>query len=89
VSQTVAGLVALPAPTTNSETSRLNSTERTTFKVHARLVGYKIEFDPKANTGDHDFHIVIADLEDPTKTMVVEIPDPSAVVSVPLRSWMT
>lgn len=76
VSQTVAGLVAIAAPTGNSETSRLNSTEKTTFKVHARLVGYKIELDPKTNTGDHDFHIVIADIQDPSKTMVVEIPDP-------------
>jgi len=76
LSQTVAGLVALPTPTGNSEASRLNSTERTTFKVHARLVGYKIELDPKTNEGDHDFHIVIADIQDPTKTMVVEIPDP-------------
>jgi hypothetical protein len=76
VSQTLAGLVALPAPTGSSETSRLNPTERTTFKVHARLVGYKIEFEPRTNKGDHDFHIVIADIQDPTKTMVVEIPDP-------------
>lgn len=76
VEQTVGGLVAIAAPTGNSGTSRLNSTEKTTFKVHARLVGYKIELDPKTNTGDHDFHIVIADIQDPTKTMVVEIPDP-------------
>lgn len=76
VPQTVAGLVALPAPTGNSETSRLNATERTTFKVHARLVGYKIEFDSSANKGDRDFHIVIADIQDPTQTMVVEVPDP-------------
>src|SRR5579863_9434092 len=52
VPQTVAGLVAIQAPAGNSETARLNSTEETTFKIHARLVGYKIELDPKANTGD-------------------------------------
>jgi hypothetical protein len=76
VSATVADLVAIQAPAGNSETARLNSIEKTAFKVHARLVGYKMEWDPRANTGDHDFHIVIADMQDPSKTMVVEIPDP-------------
>ena len=76
VPATVSGLVALQAPAANSETARLNSTEKTTFKVHARLVGYKMEWDPTANNGDRDFHIVIADIKDSRKTMVVEIPDP-------------
>jgi len=43
--------------------------------VHARLVGYKIEYDPKTRTGDHDFHVVIQDMTGP-QTMIVEIPDP-------------
>jgi hypothetical protein len=78
--KTVADLNAVPAPTTSSQDTRLDATEKLTFKVHARLVGYKQEFDPtstKPNKGDRDFHIVIADLHDPTKTMVVEIPDPA------------
>src|SRR5262249_46031848 len=47
------------------------------YTVHARLVGYKIEFDPKKTTdpGDHDFHIVIANPSNPSETMIVEIPD--------------
>ncbi len=77
----MAQLTALPAPTTSSETQRLNATEKQTFSVKARLVGYKQEFDPAKITegkkpGDRDFHIVIADLQDSTKTMIVEIPDP-------------
>jgi len=69
VSKTVEALVALPAPQGNSETSRLNEVEETTFTVRARLVGYK-------HRTDKDFHIVIADLQNPTITMIVEIPDP-------------
>ncbi len=78
--KTVADLWAVAAPTTSSEDTRLNATEKQAFKFRARLVGYKKEFDPsspKANKGDQDFHIVIADLQDPSKTMVVEIPDPT------------
>jgi len=67
--KTVGDLVAVKAPNGNSETSRLNATKETTFQVRARLVGYKLET-------DRDFHIVIADLENPSQTMVVEIPDP-------------
>jgi hypothetical protein len=77
-SKTVADLYAVPAPTTSSEDTRLNATEKMAFTVRARLIGYKEEFDPNsasANKGDRDFHIVIADLQDPSKTMVVEIPD--------------
>jgi hypothetical protein len=70
VPTTVAGLVAVPSPDGNSETSRLNTTEETTFEVRGRLVGYKHET-------DGDYHIVIADLQDPSVTMVVEIPDPA------------
>lgn len=76
-SKTVADLWSLPAPTTSSENTRLNATEKQAFTIRARLVGYKKEFDPKTHKGDRDFHIVIADLQDPSKTMVVEIPDPT------------
>ena len=69
VSKTIGDLVALSAPNSSSETSRLDLTERTTFKVRARLLGYKHET-------DRDFHIVIADLVNPSQTMIVEIPDP-------------
>jgi hypothetical protein len=68
--KTVGDLAAVKAPNGNSETSRLDATEETTFKVQARLVGYKHET-------DGDFHIVIADLQNPSQTMIVEIPDPN------------
>ncbi len=71
---TVQQLYSMAAPT-NGEAR--NPSEDQTYVVHAKLVGYKIEFDP-TNTqdpGDHDFHIVIQDLNGP-QTMVVEIPDP-------------
>jgi len=79
VTKTVADLTGIAAPTQSSDNSRLNDTEKQVFKVHARLVGYKEEYDPtaKTNQGDHDFHIVIADLQNPTTTMIVEIPDPT------------
>jgi hypothetical protein len=69
---TVAALTSLKAPTTPA---KRNPDEQKTYHVRATLVGYKQEFDPGTGKGDHDFHIVIADLADPTKTMVVEIPD--------------
>ena len=81
VPKTVSDLVALPAPNSSSETSRPDPAERTSFKVRARLVGFRQEI-------DRDFHIVIADLEDPAKTMIVEIPDPdcSGVCASPKSS---
>ncbi len=72
---TVKQLYGFPAPT--SGLTR-NPSETHTYTVHARLVGYKIEFDAQANTGDHDFHIVIQDMNGP-ETMVVEIPDSHCV----------
>jgi hypothetical protein len=69
---TVKELYDMTAPT---EGATRNTSEKKTYTVHAKLVGYKIEFDKKNNTGDHDFHIVIQDMNGP-ETMVVEIPDP-------------
>lgn len=43
--------------------------ETKVYQVDAQIVGFKRE-------ADGDFHIVIADLRDPQKTMIVEIPDP-------------
>jgi len=48
---------------------RINGLEWRKFKVKAVLVGYKKEAD------DHDFHVVIADLNNPDETMIVEFPD--------------
>src|SRR6267378_2934901 len=40
-----------------------------TYKIRALLVGYKLE-------KDEDFHVVVADIENPSETMIVEIPSP-------------
>lgn len=64
---TVGWLVSQPAPAHLSQDSRIAPLELQTFSVHARLVGYKRE-------KDHDIHIVIADLDNPSETMIVEIP---------------
>jgi hypothetical protein len=53
--------VALP------DDQRFGPTELKTYDITAALVGWKIE-------SDQDFHIVIADLNDSTKTMIVEVP---------------
>jgi len=69
VEEAVGELASLPTPKGNDEAHRLNSAEETTFAVRGRLVGFKQE-------SDGDFHIVIADRQNPSITMVVEIPDP-------------
>ncbi len=79
--RTVAELAAVKAPYKASADTRVAPTEKQVFRVKARLMGYKQEFDPARvqegkNPGDRDFHIVIADTQDATGTMIVEIPDP-------------
>ncbi len=76
-----------PAPSSVDKLSKItaptsgatrNASEKQTYSVRAKLVEYKIEFNPKpkagSTPGDHDFHIVLQDLNGPA-TMVVEIPD--------------
>lgn len=46
--------------------------EKQTIKVTGLFIGFKLE-------SDSDFHIVIADPKDRTKTMIVEIPSPSCL----------
>jgi len=49
--------------------TRIPGIEFQTFRVRARLIGFKKE------TNDNDFHVVIADLRDPSETMIIEFPD--------------
>jgi hypothetical protein len=62
---------------------RADPQELTTYRVTAKLVKARFVDDPaNANGkggGDRDYHLVIAALTDPTKTMIVEFPDPSCV----------
>lgn len=64
----VAQLVSLPRPAKRPKLNRVAPTELQTFEVEANLTEFGTE-------KDRDFHIVIADLNDPSKTMVVEIAD--------------
>lgn len=69
----VAELAAIPAPTRSAmpEDGRLGP-ELHTYLVSAYLVGFKRE-------SDEDFHIVLADLDNPKITMVVEMAAPDCV----------
>jgi hypothetical protein len=64
---TVAWLTQQPAPSPLPAASRLAPFELESFTVRARLVEFKEET-------DRDFHIVLADLDDPSITMIAEIP---------------
>lgn len=48
---------------------RVAPIETQTYKIRAVLVGYELE-------EDGDFHVVVADVGDPSKTMITEIPSP-------------
>lgn len=70
VTTTIAKLIAIPAPTRAELDAKPDSrfpAELQVYTVQAYLVGFKRE-------ADEDFHIVIADLEQPKATMVVEMP---------------
>ena len=69
---TVAKLVSFERPAHLPHSERVEPTEITTFRVRTYLLGFKWEAG-----GDQDLHVVIADLEQPDKTMIVEIPDPA------------
>jgi hypothetical protein len=55
-------------PVLKDATPRLVGVETTTFRVRARLVGYKRE-------EDSDIHLVIADVGRKKSTMIVEFPN--------------
>ena len=67
-------LVSQERPTYLPADQRVGPIETQTYKVRARLVGSKLE-------KDQDFHIVIADVEETDKTMIVEVPSPDCAGS--------
>ena len=69
---TVSELITQRAPSKLPATSRVPF-EKTLVKVHALLIGWKVE---SGATGDQDFHMVIADPDDTGKQMIVEVPSP-------------
>ncbi|MGH9710244.1 MAG: hypothetical protein ACRD37_06840 [Candidatus Acidiferrales bacterium] len=64
---TVAWLTSQPAPSPLPADTRVAPLELQAFTVRAQLIGIKEE-------GDRDFHIVLADPNDPSVTMIAEIP---------------
>jgi len=66
---TVGWLTSQKPPAHLPADRRVAPIETQIYKIHALLVGHKLE-------EDGDFHVVVADVEDSTKTMIVEIPSP-------------
>ena len=64
---TISWLISQERPYPSPPDQRIGPIEMQTYKVRARLITYKPE-------EDGDLHIVIADVEDPSKTMIAEIP---------------
>ncbi|HKV23221.1 MAG TPA: hypothetical protein VJN93_01395, partial [Candidatus Acidoferrum sp.] len=64
---TVAWLTAQPAPSPLPAANRVAPLELQAFTVRAQLIGIKEE-------SDRDFHIVLADPNDTSVTMIAEIP---------------
>jgi hypothetical protein len=51
---------------------RIEPQEDQVWSVVATVLEVKLE-------SDHDFHVVLADLTDPTLTMIAEVPDPGCM----------
>lgn len=66
----VAELARLSRPDVLPEAGRAPGAERSTFTVEAYLVGW----DPE---NDGDIHLILADPDDQTVTLIAEIPDPN------------
>jgi hypothetical protein len=70
VDSTIGYLSGLRAPPTLPGENRIAPTELQVYLLHAVLLDYKRE-------SDDDFHLIIADQTDRTRTMIVEIPAPN------------
>ncbi len=57
-----------------NDTTRYAPYEVESVTVRANLVGWKIE-------ADHDYHLVISDINNPSKTMIIEPPDPTCAMA--------
>ena len=84
VASSVKDLRALPAPKDLPQAGRVAPTELTVFTIQARLVEFKRE-------DDRDVHVVVASLDNPAETMIVEFVDPACteVQNDQLRGEMT
>lgn len=68
IATTVSALRSEKLPVVGRDTARLPGIETRTVTVEAQLISAK-------GQDDHDIHLVIADLSDRAKTLIVELPD--------------
>lgn len=69
VRTTIDSLVTLPRPSALPSTRRIRPVETTVFTVEARLLAMFSE-------SDGDYHLVLASPDDPSVTMIAEVPNP-------------
>ncbi len=69
IDETVEDLVLLPRPGYLPATGRADPVEVTVYRVKARLISLFTE-------ADGDYHLVLASPNDPSITMIAEVPDP-------------
>jgi hypothetical protein len=86
VPATITQLISIPQPADLPSDHRIAPVELTTYVVRARLLDYKRE-------QDDDFHLVIAEPSDRSKTMIAEIPAPGcsqaqALLAPPRREFV-
>jgi hypothetical protein len=68
----IATLIAFPAPTVRPQNRRANSVEKTEFGVSGNVIAWGLE-------ADSDLHLVLADASNSSRTIVLEVPNPSCV----------
>ena len=68
-SSSIADLVRLPAPSESGDTR--SEAEKYVYSVEAILLGWKAE---TGEHGDRDYHLVLADPDNPDRTMIAEVP---------------
>lgn len=73
VSKTINWFRTRTRPASLPNTKRLIGVETMTFKVKGKVIAYKRE---GGAHGDRDFHVVLAQVNNLSKTMVVEFADP-------------
>lgn len=69
---TIASLRALVAPKVRPQNARANAVEKTEFGVSGQVIMWGQE-------ADQDLHLVLADEHNASRTIVLEVPDPSCV----------
>jgi len=66
----ISTLIAFPAPQVRPQNRRANSVEKTEFGVSGDVIEWGLE-------ADSDLHLVLADASNSSRTIVLEVPDPS------------